>query len=174
MKKRLIVMGLVLVLVLVLAGCGNGEEAAPENGGEENGTVGENGGENGVGDGNGDGGEDVHEGGLYGHWPLYPGATFVEIEEDPSGQIWIEVFIYESDDSVEEIYNWYLSSIEAAPEFERAEVEYESDDFCKVEGIIYFEPWDNEISDMVQIDSRNRDNTQLRFIVSNLDKLPGQ
>lgn len=167
MKKSLIVMGLMLVLVLVLAGCGNGEEVAPENGVEENGTVGENDAD----EGNGD---DVHEGGLYGHWPLYPGAIFVEKEDDPSAQDFIEVFVYESDASVEEIYNWYLGSIEAAPEFERVEVKYESDDFCKVEGIIYFEPWDNEISDMVQIDSRNRDNTQLRFIVTNLDRLPGQ
>ena len=51
--------------------------------------------------------------------------------------------------------------------FDGVEVEYESEDFCKVKALIYIESLDDTLYDTVQIDNRNRDNTRLRFIVTN-------
>lgn len=164
-----------LVFLLALVGCGQGapEEIAQENGNDTGDPVTE---ENGAKELNGEideGNDSDTEEGMPSRMPIYPGASFIEIEEDPSGQQFIVVYLYESDDIVEDIYNWYLAKIDASPDYDGVETEYASDEFCKVNGLLYIEQWDDTISDQVQIDSRARENTQLRFIVTHLDRLPG-
>ncbi len=115
---------------------------------------------------------DRYESGLPKRIPLYPGMAFIEEEEEITG--FQRIFIYESEDDVDTIRDWYMTELEKNSVFDDVSPGYTSDDYSVIN--LQLQQEYNEVlidvSDTIQIDSRpsrNVSGSQLRILTADLE-----